>query len=65
MASALYLVLLVSHPQQLISKALFRKQLMWLSRSLKDKRVHYYSKNDKIIVLYDNARSRCGVSHNL
>ena len=33
-----------------------RKQLMRLSRALKEKRAHYYSKHDKIILLHDNAR---------
>ena len=37
-------------------EALYRTQLMRLSRALKEKRVHYYSRHDKIILLYDNAR---------
>jgi len=32
-------------------------QLMRLSRALKEKRAHYYSRRDKIILLHDNARS--------
>ena len=31
-------------------------QLMRLSRALKEKRAHYYSRHDKIIFLHDNAR---------
>ena len=38
-----------------ITGALYRIQLMRLSR-LKEKRVHYYSRHDKIILLHDNAR---------
>ena len=29
---------------------------MRLSRALKEKRAHYYSRHDKIILLHDNAR---------
>jgi len=39
-----------------ITGALYRTQLMRLSRALKEKRVHYYSRYDKIILLHDNAR---------
>ena len=39
-----------------ITGALYRTQLMRLSRALKEKRAHYYSKHDKIILLHDNAR---------
>ena len=35
---------------------LYRTQLMRLSRALKEKRAHYYSRHDKIILLHDNAR---------
>ena len=35
--------------------ALYRTQLMRLSRALKEKRAHY-SRHDKIILLHDNAR---------
>jgi len=35
---------------------LYRSQLMRLSRALKEKRAHYYSRHDKIILLHDNAR---------
>ena len=31
-------------------------ELMRLSRALKEKRAHYYSRHDKIILLHDNAR---------
>jgi len=40
-----------------ITGALYRTQLMRLSRALKEKRAHYYSRHDKIIFLHDNARS--------
>ena len=36
--------------------ALYRTQLMRLSRALKEKRARYYSRHDKIILLHDNAR---------
>jgi len=38
-----------------ITGALYRTQLMRLSRALKEKRAHY-SRHDKIILLHDNAR---------
>ena len=38
-----------------ITGALYRTQLMRLSRTLKEKRTHY-SRHDKIILLHDNAR---------
>ena len=34
------------------------EQLMRLSRALKEKRAHNYSRHDKIILLHDNARPR-------
>jgi len=43
-------------PNETIIGALYRTQLMRLSRVLKEKRVHYYSKHDKIILLHDNTR---------
>jgi len=43
-------------PNETITGALYRTQLMRLSRALKEKRVHYYSRHDKIILLHDNAR---------
>jgi len=45
---------------------LYRTQLMRLSRALKEKRAHYYSRHDKII-LHDNAGSTtyCGADQNL
>jgi len=42
-------------PNEIITGALYRTQLR-LSRALKEKRVHYYSRHDKIILLHDNAR---------
>ncbi|KAG5324773.1 MOS1T transposase, partial [Pseudoatta argentina] len=38
------------------SLGLYRIQLMRLSRALKEKHSHYYSRNDQIILLHDNAR---------
>jgi len=44
-------------PNETITGALYRTQLMRLSRVLKEKRAHYYySRHDKIILLHDNAR---------
>jgi len=43
-------------PNEIITGVLYRTQLMRLSRALKKKRAHYYSKYDKIILLHDNAR---------
>lgn len=43
-------------PSETITGALYRTQLMRLSRALKEKRAHYYSRHDKIILLHDNAR---------
>jgi len=42
-------------PNETITEALYRTQLMRLSRALKEKRAHYYSRHDKIILLHDNA----------
>ena len=42
-------------PNETITGALYRTQLMTLSRALKEKRAHY-SRHDKIILLHDNAR---------
>ncbi|KAG5321876.1 MOS1T transposase, partial [Pseudoatta argentina] len=36
--------------------AIYQTQLMRLSRALKEKRAHCYSRHDKIILLHDNAR---------
>jgi len=44
-------------PNETITGTLYGTQLMRLSRALKEKRAHYYSKHDKIILLHDNARS--------
>jgi len=43
-------------PNEIITGALYRKQLMRLSRALKEKHAHY-SRHDKIILLHDNIRS--------
>jgi len=42
-------------PNETITGALYRIQLMRLSRALREKRIHY-SRHDKIILLHDNAR---------
>ena len=39
-----------------ITGVLYRTQLMRLSRALKEKCAHYYSRHDKIILLHDNVR---------
>ena len=43
-------------PNETITGSVYRTQLMRLSRALKKKRAHYYSRHDKIILLHDNAR---------
>lgn len=43
-------------PNETITGAVYRTQLMRLSRALKEKRAHYYSRHDKVILLHDNAR---------
>jgi len=43
-------------PNETITGALYRTQLMRLSRAFKEKRAHYYSRHNKIILLHDNAR---------
>jgi len=42
--------------ETITSGVLYRTQLMRLSRALKEKRAHYYSRHDKIILLHDKAR---------
>ena len=44
-------------PNETVTGALYRTQLMRLSWALKEKRAHYYSRHDKIILLHDNAWS--------
>ena len=49
-----------------ITRALYRTQLMRLSRVHKEKRAHYYSRHDKVFLLHDNARPTCcGACQNL
>ena len=43
-------------PNEIITGAAYRRQLMRLCRALKEKRPHYYSRHDKVILLHDNAR---------
>jgi len=44
-------------PNKTITGTLYRTQFMRLSRALKEKRAHYYSRHDKIIILlHNNAR---------
>ena len=56
-------------PNEIIIEALYRTQLMRLSRALKEKRAHYYSKHDKIILLHDEIifllDTCCGAGQNL
>ena len=42
------------NPNETITGTLYRTQLMGLSRALKEKRPHYYSRHDKILLLHDN-----------
>ena len=49
-------------PNETITGALYRTQLMRLSRALKEKRAHYYSRHDKVILLHDNARPHVAAS---
>ena len=44
-------------PNKTITGILYQTQLLRLNRALKEKRAHYYSRHDKIILLHDNARS--------
>jgi len=44
------------NPNETITGDLYRTQLMRLSRELKEKRAHYDSRHDKVILLHDNAR---------
>ena len=39
-----------------ITGAVYRTQLIRLSQALKEKRAHYSSRHDKVILLHDNAR---------
>ena len=48
--------LVLLKPNEIITGALYQTQLMRLSRVFKEKRAHYYSRHDKIILLHDNAR---------
>ena len=43
-------------PKETITGTVYRTKLMRLSRALKEKRAHYYSGHDKVILLHDNAR---------
>ena len=45
-------------PNETISRAFYRTQFMRLSRALKEKRNHYYSRHDKVILLHDNFENR-------
>ena len=42
-------------PNETTTGAVYRTQLMGFSRALKEKRTHYYSRHDKVILLDDNA----------
>ena len=43
-------------PNETITGTVYRRLLMRMSRKLKEKRTHYYSRYDKVIFLHDNAR---------
>jgi len=43
-------------PSQIITGDLYQKQLMRLSRALKNKRPQYNKRHDKVILQHDNAR---------
>ena len=43
-------------PNETITGALYRTQLMRLSRVHEEKRTQYYYRHDKVILLHDNAR---------
>ena len=43
-------------PNQTITGDLYRRQLMRLSRTMKEKRPQYEQRHDKVILLHDNAR---------
>ena len=43
-------------PNETITGAVYRTHLMRLNQALKEKRTHYYSRHDKVILLHDNAR---------
>ena len=47
-------------PNETITGAFYRTQLMRLSRALKEKRAHYYFRHDKIL-LHNNARPHVAV----
>lgn len=43
-------------PHETVTGDLYRRQLMRLSRALKQKRSEYFERHDKVILLHDNAR---------
>ena len=47
-------------PNETITGAVYRTHLMRLNQALKEKRTHYYSRHDKVILLHDNVRLRIG-----
>jgi len=49
-------------PSEIITGDLYRKQLMRLSRALKDKRPQYNERHDKVILQHDNARLHVTIS---
>ncbi|GBP69589.1 Mariner Mos1 transposase [Eumeta japonica] len=49
------------NPSETITGTLYRTQLMRLSRALNEKRPQYYSRQGKIILLYDYARPHVAV----
>jgi len=49
-------------PSETITGDLYRKQLMPLSRALKDKHLQYNERHNKVILQHRNARSRVATS---
>ena len=43
-------------PKETITGVVYQTQFMKWSPAFKEKRVHYYSRHDKVILLHDNAR---------
>ena len=48
-------------PNETISGAVYRTQLMRLSRALKEKRTHYYSRHEKVNLQHNNVRPHVAV----
>ena len=51
----------VPKPNKTITGAVYRTELMRLSRALKEQRAQYYPRHDKVILLHDNAHPHVAV----